>query len=211
VNKLPEIAVLGGTGKAGKYVVEELIRQGYPVKMLVRNPDISGLKNPIIELVKGNARNYEAIQRLLTGCSAVVSTLGNSRIETDTCSTAIEHIIRLTEKMNIKRYIEVAGLGIDTPSDKKGFRTRLIVKLIKTFFPKPLQDRQKGYVMLYGSKLNWTIIRCPSIEMTSERRSLKVSIDDSPGTRVSAADLADFIVRQLTVDQYVRKCPFVAS
>jgi putative NADH-flavin reductase len=151
------------------------------------------------------------MQRLLNDCVAIVSALGNSKNEPDTCSTAITHIINISEKLKIKRYIEVAGLVIDTPSDKKGLRTRLIGKIIMAFFPKPAQDRQKGYELLNGSKLNWTIIRCPSIELTTNQRTLKVSSEDSPGTKVSATDLAGFIVDQITEEQYFGMCPFVAS
>ncbi len=211
MKKPPTIAVLGGTGKAGKYIVEQLIEHGYPIKMLVRSPEKIAAKNPLIEVVMGSARNYATLQRLLSGCDAIVSALGNSKKEPDTCSTAIAHILRITGKLKIKRYVEVAGLVIDTPSDNKGFKTRLIGKIIRALFPKAAGDRQKGYEMLTRSNLAWTIIRCPSIELTREKRKLAVSDDDSPGNKVSATDLAFFIIGQLTTEQYIRKCPFVAS
>jgi hypothetical protein len=105
----------------------------------------------------------------------------------------------------------VAGLGIETPEDNKSFRTRMIVKVIKTFYPAVIHDRQKGYQILAGSNIDWTIVRCPMIELTDSKRLLKVDLRDSPGIKVSAADLADFLVRQITDDQYIKKCPFVAS
>lgn len=209
--KTNKIAVLGGTGKAGKYITEELLSRGYQLKILARNPDKVTHNSPLIEVVKGSARNYETMQRLLNDCTAIVSALGNSKNEQDTCSTAISHIIGISERIEIKRYIEVAGLVIDTPSDKKGLRTRLIGKVVKAFFPKPAQDRQKGYELLKGSKLDWTIIRCPSIKLSTIYTGIKVNNEDSPGNKVNAADLAGFVVNQLTDEQYVGKCPFVAS
>jgi uncharacterized protein YbjT (DUF2867 family) len=33
-----KIAVIGGTGKAGKYLVKKLINRGFKIKVLLRNP-----------------------------------------------------------------------------------------------------------------------------------------------------------------------------
>jgi putative NADH-flavin reductase len=205
------IAVLGGTGKAGRFVVKELVRQGYPVKMLVRTPNTAKESNQLIEIVTGSAKSFATIQRLVTGCQAVISTLGPSKGEANINSIAAGHLIKVMQNMKIDRYIEVAGLGITTPGDKKGFRTRLISGIIRTLFPQRVRDRQKVYEMLRTVNFNWTIVRCPGIEMTDSRRKLRVSLTDSPGTKVSASDLALFIVDQLKDEQYIKKCPFVAS
>jgi putative NADH-flavin reductase len=206
-----KVAVLGGTGKAGHYVINELIKQGYSVKMLVRNPDKAPGKNPLIEVVTGSAKNYVTMQYLLTGCNAVISTLGPSKSEQNICSIAVGHITKIMTHTGIKRYVEIAGLAIETPEDKKGFLTRFIVKIIRTFFRRIAEDRQKVYSLLTASKLNWTIVRCPMIELTDSRRTLKIKAEDSPGRKVSAADLADFLVKQITDDHYFGKCPFVSS
>ena len=206
-----KVAVLGGTGKAGRYVIKELVKQGYAVKMLVRSPEKAPHKNPLIEVITGSAKNYSAIQRLLPGCDAVISALGPSKLEPDICSIAVSHISKLMNQIGIKRYIEIAGLAIETPEDRKGFRTRLIVKIIRTFFRNVVDDRQKVFGMLSAGKLNWTIVRCPMIELTDSQRKLKISMEDSPGNKISAADLAVFLVSELTDEQFYKKCPFVAS
>jgi putative NADH-flavin reductase len=209
--KTYKIAVIGGTGKAGSFVIKELLKQGYSFKMLTRSSEKIIEKNPMIEVVTGNVRNYDTVLRLVSGCQAVISTLGPSKGEPETCSTAVWHLSRIMAKLNVKRYIEVAGLGIDTPDDKKGFRTRMITKMIKWFFPAVVNDRQKAYDILKAGKLKWTIVRCPMIQLTEEHRNLKVNLLDSPGNKISASDLATFLVNQLHDDKYIAKCPFVAS
>ena len=72
-----KLAILGGTGKSGKYLVKELLTRGYCLKLLLRNPENLRLKRPGIEIVKGDARNYEAVLSLVQGCQAVISTLVN--------------------------------------------------------------------------------------------------------------------------------------
>src|SRR3990172_1383593 len=89
-----KIAVLGGTGKAGRFLTELLIIREYQVKLLARDPGKVNLSDPLIEIVTGNARNYESVFTLLQDCDAVISTLGSSRHEPDTCSIATGHVIR---------------------------------------------------------------------------------------------------------------------
>src|SRR5512133_146641 len=130
-----KIAVLGGTGKAGRFIVNELVRQGYPIKMLVRTPGRAKEANDLTEIVTGSAKSFATIQRLLTGCHAVISTLGPSKGEANINSIAAAHLIKVMQQLKINRYIEVAGLGITTPEDRKGFRTRVISGIIRSLFP----------------------------------------------------------------------------
>jgi len=211
MKKIQKIAVIGGTGKAGKYLVQELVKQGFQLKVLARNPEKIKQKSPLIEIITGNARDYDSIRALLTGCNAVISTLGTSKNEPDTCSVTVGNVIKAMHELNIKRYIELAGLAINTPEDEKGFQTRLIVGIMKLFFPAVINDRQKGHDLLSASDLQWTIVRSSMIELTDAKRPLKTSLSDSPGRKISASDLALFLVSQLTDEQFIRKCPFIAS
>jgi len=210
--KHPEkIAVLGGTGKAGRYLIKQLLKQGFAVKTLARNPEKIEPSGPLIKVIKGNSRDYNSIHALLTGCDAVISTLGPSRSEPDTCSVTIVHVIRAMHELKILRYIEVAGLAIDTPGDKKGFQTRLIVNILKLMLPTVIGDRQKCYLMLEASNINWTIVRCPMIKLTGSTGPVKTSLADSPGRKISSTDLALFLIDQLTAEKFLRKAPFVAN
>ena len=206
-----KIAVLGGTGKAGKYLIKELIRQGYVVKALARDPRKFGQTDASIEVIPGNARDYQSILNLLSECDGVISTLGPSRSEPDTCSIAAGHIIKAMQTLNIRRFIEVAGLGIDTPEDKKGFLTRMLVTIMRWFASSVIDDRQKDYELLKKSNIQWTIVRCPMIKLTDITRKVKTSLTDSPGNQISATDLARFLIDQLNNESFICKAPFIAN
>jgi putative NADH-flavin reductase len=206
-----KIAVIGGTGKAGKYLTDQLIKQGYQVKALIRNPEKLRHNRLLIEKITGDARNYEIVFTLLQGCDAVISTIGPSKNEPDTCSLVTGHVIHAMQTLNIKRYIELAGLAIDTPSDKKGFMTKLLVRIMRLIVPAVIADRQKGYRLLSESNLDWTIVRSSMIEQTDQKRTVRTSLLDSTGRKVSATDLALFLISQLSDDQFIRKAPFISS
>jgi putative NADH-flavin reductase len=206
-----KIAVIGGTGKAGNYLIDQLINQGYQIKALTRNPEKLRHTSSLLEKITGDARNYETVFTLLQGCDAVISTLGPSKNEPDTCSIVTGHVIHAMQTLNMKRTIELAGLAIDTPSDKKGFITKLLVRIMKFIFPAIIADRQKGYRLLSESNLDWTVVRSSMIEQTDAKRPVKTSLLDSPGRKVSSTDLALFLISQLSDDQFIRKSPFISS
>src|SRR6187431_2952985 len=116
-----KIAVIGGTGKSGKYLVKQLIEQGFQIKILLRNPDNFQFKNTLIETVIGNVTDYESVYSLLKDCQAVISTLGMGipASEPTIFCQASQNVIQAMNAMNINRYIVTTGLNVDTPSDKK--------------------------------------------------------------------------------------------
>ena len=46
-----KIAVIAGIGKAGKYLVRQLIQRGFYLKLLLKNPEKFPFKNTLIEVV----------------------------------------------------------------------------------------------------------------------------------------------------------------
>lgn len=100
-----KIAVIGGTGKSGKYLVQELVKQGYNFKTLVRNPDNLKIESPLVEVVHGNVDDYETVKSLLNGCGSVISTLGMGIPYSPPTifSTATLNIIRAMDELDIKR------------------------------------------------------------------------------------------------------------
>ncbi len=138
-----KLAILGGAGKSGKYLVKELLGQGYYFKLLLRNPENFQLKSPLIEILKGDARDYESVRALVNGCDAVISTLGQPRGEASIFSQATSNVIKAMAKYEIKRYIVTTGLNVDTPFDKKEPKTKMATEWMKSNYPKTTLDKNK--------------------------------------------------------------------
>jgi len=208
-----KIAVLGGTGKAGKYLVNQLLTQNISFKILVRNPEKFKIENPLIEVVHGDAQNYESIYALVEGCQAVISALGLGQppSEPNLFSQVTTHILRAMQAHQVSRYILITGLNVNTPFDKKGTQTRFATDWMYTHFPKSTQDKQLEYTILSASNINWTLVRLPLIEQTDETKEIQVSLEDCPGDKISATDLAHFLIEQLYTDKFVRQAPFVSN
>jgi putative NADH-flavin reductase len=205
------IAVIGGTGKAGTYLVNELISRGYSIKVLLRNPDRFEIDNHLAEKVPGNVNDYDSVYNLIKDCDAVISALGQPKGEKPVFSQATSHIIRAMANLNVRRYIMITGLTLDTARDRKSFRTKLLSGIMKLFFPAICADKQKEYTLLSESNLEWTMVRLPLIERTQNTGEMKISLYNCPGKKISSTDLADFLVSQLDDKTFIREAPFVAN
>ncbi|MEO7048617.1 MAG: NAD(P)H-binding protein [Ferruginibacter sp.] len=206
-----KIAVLGGGGRTGKYLVTQLLSQGYNIKLLLRSSENFQLESPSIEIIIGDAIDAEAIRSLIQGCQAVISTIGQRKDEPLVASQATINILKAMSKYGIKRYILVAGLNVDTPFDKKSPATITATEWMKMTFPVIHVDRQKTYSILSTSDVNWTLIRVPFIEFTDTKGETIVSLEDCRGNKISANDIANFVIEQLSDETYVKKSPFIAN
>lgn len=209
--KKPTIALLGGGGRTGKFVVARLLREQYHLKILLRNPQTFDVSHPLIKPVYGDALDSYSIRTLLQGCAAVISTIGQRKDEPLVAKRSTDNIIKEMEVQGIHRYIVLAGLNVDTPADQKGAQTLAATAWMKANFPLIQTDRQSAYTQLSASDIDWTLVRVPMIEFSEGTGNLKVSRLDCPGISIHAGDIAQFIVEQLDDKDYIRQSPFIAN
>lgn len=208
-----KIAVVGGTGKSGTYLVKQLLNQGFQIKLLLRDPVKFRHSSPQVETVVGNVSNFQSIDTLLKDCSFVISTLGLGipPSEPTIFAESTTHILRAMEKFGIKRYIVTTGLNVDTSEDVKSPANVAATNWMKQNYPISTANKQLEYELLLKSTIDWTLVRLPMIELTDERHQLNTSLEDCLGSKISATDLADFLINQLTDNNYIRKAPFISN
>lgn len=209
--KYQKIAVLGGGGRTGKYLVNQLINRGFQLKVLLRHPEQFHIQSQQIEIVKGDATHPESIHQLVEGCEAIISVVGQRPGEPLVACRTTQNLLDAMNHFGIKRLILLAGLNVDTPSDQKGQETLMATEWMKANFPEIHADRQKSYALLEQSLLDWTLVRIPFIEFQEACGEIAVNLKDCPSGKINAESLAVFLVDQLLDESYYRKAPFVAS
>lgn len=206
-----KVAVIGGTGKAGKYIVKNLLAQGFSIKILLRYPEKFQISSPLIEIVKGDARDLLAIRQLLKDCQAIISAVGQPVGEPSVFSQVTRNIIQVMHEYQMHRYVLITGLNVDTPFDQKSPKTKFGTDWMKTNYPLTTADKQVEYETLVESDIDWTLVRLPMIEQTDMINEIKIYLEDCPGDQISATDLALFLIKQLTDQKYIKKAPFISS
>lgn len=206
-----KVAVLGGGGRTGNYLVNQLLKKGFSVKLLLRNPENFTIQSSQIEIIQGDALDLESIKSLLQDCQAVISTVGQRKDEPLVASLATKNILKVMNDCQIERYVLLAGLNIDTPFDKKSAKTQMATDWMKANFPIIQEDRQKAYNLLIESNVNWTQIRVPFIEFTDHETEISVSVEDCLGEKISAHDIARFMISEMVDSNFSRQSPFIST
>jgi putative NADH-flavin reductase len=206
-----KIAILGGGGRTGKVLVHQLINHGYSCRLLLRNPENLQIESPLIEIVKGDACDANAINSVLKGCNAVISTIGQRAGEPLVAELATKNVLAAMALCDIKRYLLVAGINIHTPSDKKSVQTIAATEWMKKNYPIIQEDRQNAYSLLVASNVDWTLLRVPFIEFAESTGAVTENLEDCLGTKINAGNIAAFLVKQLFEETYFRKAPFIAN
>ena len=204
-----KIAVLGGGGRTGKYLITQLIEKGYHINVLLRKPEMFQIKSPLIKIIEGDALDFTATSKLINGCQAVISTIGQRPGEPLVAAQATENVLRAMTTFGVKRYLLLAGINIDTPFDKKGHKTIIATDWMKLNYPVIHEDRQKAYSLLVNSNINWTLVRVPFIEFSNAKGNVAADLNDCLGDKIDAGNIARFLIEQLFENSYDHKAPFI--
>ena len=211
MKNINKVAVLGGGGRTGNYLVNQLLKEGFSVKLLLRHPENFTIQNPGIEIIKGDALDLETIQLLFKDCQAVISTIGQRQGEPLVASEATKNILEVMNNFRIDRYLLLAGLNIDTPFDKKSAKTTAATEWMKTNFPIIQEDRQKAYDFLVKSNISWTQVRVPFIEFSDVSSDIAVNVEDCLGDKITAFDISKFMIQEMTASKFSRESPFISA
>lgn len=206
-----KVALVGATGKAGKYILKQLLADGYQVKALIRKAVAYQHSHPSLQIIEGDIKDYQTAVELIHGCDVVISAIGQVKGETLISSLATANIIRVMDHLKLKRYILLTGSNLDVAGDHKSVQNREGAVWMRKTFPVEVADKQLVYELLCHSDLDWTLVRLPWIEQTDETRGFAVNLYDCAGERVCTTDLATFVIAQLSNEEYYQRTPFVWS
>ena len=83
--------------------------------------------------------------------------------------------------------------------------------MFQAFYLKTKTLEGKKVPVFIPLKNCWTLVRVPLIEFTDTKGETIVSLEDCSANKISANDIATFIVEQLSDETYVKKSPFIAN
>ena len=198
---MKKIIVFGATGGTGNQVVEQALLAGHKVTVIIRNPDAFAIQHQRLEIIKGDVFQPSTFQNAMKEKDAVVSCLGIKKREPTTVySEGVGNIITAMQQAGINRIICLSAAAVIVPP-KGSFLAKFIAKnILQPLFKYSFADMLLMEKMLLGSHLNWTVIRPPRLtdaERTGKYRTTMNEPLPNP-SKISRADLADYIVNHLT-------------
>lgn len=211
-----KIALLGSTGFLGREVLKKALDGGYGIKTLVRNPDKLGNFKNRVEYVKGNVNETDKLEETVSGTEAVISMVGppmKNPGDPQTYKAAMEQLVVILEKNNIRRFIHIGGAAHSGGENESWFIGRRILRLVLSIIARPvLVAKHLEWEVLKKSDLDYTLVRPPGImKKVFKGKGTVADEKNLPRTKVNVEDLAVFIVEQINSNEWIRKAPLVAA
>jgi uncharacterized protein YbjT (DUF2867 family) len=200
------ILIIGATGGTGRELVRQALEQGHQVTALVRKPKKMKLEHPNLRVAQGNVHDYDSVESAMRGQSAVVCALGTKRFfyPNRVASNGTANILRAMKECNVPRFVCESSLGVGNSVGRLGLiYTFLVVPLILPFI---FYDKVRQEKLIEESETDWVIVR-PAVLTNAPARN-KYRHGRNVGNylwtnRIARGDVADFMLRQLTDDDYI--------
>ena len=207
------LLIIGSTGGTGRELVRQGLEQGHIVTAFARKPDKIRLSHPNLKVVQGNVMDYTSVERAVAGQDAVLCALGHKRwlIKTSILSEGTWNIIRAMQQHGAKRFVCETSLGVGDSVGRLGLQYTLVLIPLLLFFYFRDKGVQERYIK--ESDLDWVIVR-PGL-LTNGRMRGRYKHGSKIGSylwtvRISRADVADFMLRQVAENTDLRSAVGVA-
>jgi len=209
---MTNILVIGASSGTGLETVKCALEEGYRVRAFARSADQIGLDHPSLERYTGDATVPADVRQALTGMDAVIQTLGVKAGPemvirgTTLFSKATRVLVEAMEAEGISRLVALTGFGAGDSRNQGGCLYDLGFNAIlgRVYDDKNVQEH-----LIRSSDLAWTIARPVILTDRPASRRYRVALDPAdwgPGT-IARADVADFLVKQVASEEYLRKAP----
>ena len=205
-----KVLIIGATGATGQIVMREALAQGHEVTALARDPSAMAAEDPRLRVLQGNALDASSVEAAVAGQDAVLSALGTrSTRPTTLFSESTHNVISAMNKHGVRRLICITGIGA---GDSKGHVGFLYDRIMLPFVVKNVyEDKTRQEEAIKQSDLDWVIVRPARLTDEPAKGEYSVFLGGSYTAKtISRADVAAFMLAQLTDDTYVRKMPVIS-
>jgi putative NADH-flavin reductase len=210
------IVVFGANGATGRLLTKQALAEGHTVTAVTRHPETFPLHHERLQVMAGDVFDLSSVEQAVAGQDAVLSTLGVpfSRKPIAVYSQGMAHIVEAMKRYGVRRLVCVSSSATGTDHETGGgfiFDKVLQPIIISTIGKTTYADMGRMEALVKGSGLDWTIVRPSGLFGTPTVTHYQVAEEHIRGKFTSREDLADFMLHQLSGDQYLRKVVAVAT
>src|SRR5712692_6304435 len=182
------IVLFGATGRTGRLLLQRALRLGHDVSAYVRDPARMEIKHDHLHVVRGDVLDPLSVHWAIAGAEAV------------------RHILDGMETHRVRRIVVLSAAG--ALHERAGFFVGTVgLGLARLVVPGVYAEHRKMLETLRRRNLDWTAVRPVVLTDGPPTGRYRVVTEGIPrwGFRISRADVADFMIQQLTSDALVKK------
>jgi uncharacterized protein YbjT (DUF2867 family) len=203
------IAVFGATGGTGREVVKQALAAGHQVTALARDPSRLVGSDPNLTVVAGSVLEAAPVQQALQGTDAAIVSLGNTANNPDYVVSQGTQVIldAIGQLGGPQRMVVVSSIGVGDSKDQVPFAFKM---LMKTVLRRAMEDKERQEALVKASGLDWTIVRPGGLTDGPATGQYRAGLEPTISAgQVARADVAAFVLQQLTDDAYLRQTPAI--
>jgi putative NADH-flavin reductase len=205
-----KLIIFGSTGGTGLQLLKQALERGDEVTAFARDPGKIGQRHKNLHILAGDVLDSGAVDSAVRGQDAVLCSLGVKNVLDKSMLRVrgTRNIIHAMEAANIKRLVCQSAFGAGNSYKAMPFVYRYF---LAPFVMRNLyRDHNLQEMYIKQSSLDWVVVR-PGI-LTDDppvgvyKHGFGVD-DKTVKARVSRADVAGFMLKQVTDDQYLHEMP----
>jgi uncharacterized protein YbjT (DUF2867 family) len=195
------VVVIGGSGRTGRLIVEQLVKAGHETVATIRNSKHMasmvklGAETVMLDLEESTGPDFQA---QFKGADAIIFAAGSAEGESSAIDRAgVTKTVRAAKSAGVKRYLAIASIGASTGMKLSGdFNTEEMRDYYK--------QKRAGNKHIRESGLDWTILEPTSLTIGKATGKVKLSEEQlDPDTTISRADVAAVLVALLGTEKSI--------
>jgi len=203
-----KVLLIGATGGTGREILPRLLAAGHTVTALVRRPEAITTTHEHLVVMPGGVRDPDLVDRAVQGQDAVICAFGPRGLSKDDIQEVLmRNLVAAMTKNGVKRLVNLSAWGAqDAHKSISLLQVMLQGVLLRNIFA----DKKRGETLLFASDLDY-VNACPGLLLNQPARGgVKASIEgDGIKHSITRADVAQWMVEQLTSDAWVRTSPII--
>ena len=213
----PTIALVGATARSGREIIRQGLEQGYKIKGLARTPSKLGLEHENLTMFKGDVRDQSSLEAMLDGSEVVICMVGRSAPsdpfaeigEVDLYTVMGANLIAAMKAKGNTRLIMASSTGVEHRADIDGEKPGAndMSQMWRWNARYLYNDMYEMEKMIEASGLDYILLRPGFLVEEPARGDMLINTTgDTPGARIiTYADFSDFVLTQLTGDDYLNR------
>lgn len=203
------ILVIGASKGTGALAVQRALTAGHQVTAFARSPHQLGVDHTALTKLRGDFHQEGSVGPAVRGHDAVIITasagsLKGFKEKPDYFSQGTGYVIEAMRAHGVKRLVALSALGTGESRALAGF---FLDKLLISFLLKhAYADHERQEDLVKQSGLDWVIARPSRLTDGPARGAYltKTAIEPVPSS-IARADVADFLVRAVETDTWLRQ------
>jgi putative NADH-flavin reductase len=207
-----KIVVFGATRGVGRCLVDRALADGHWVTAAARNPAVPSTPHHRLRVVSCNVLEPTSVSEVMAGHDVVFGTLGTDSWQPTTLySAGARAIVQGMREQGVPRLVFLSNFGVLAEKAHDVHQASLLL-LARFLLRHTLADHRRALDVIGEHASQWVAVRALPLTHRAGTGRYRISADGLPpgGTQIARADVADFMLRQATCDDFLGKAPAIA-